>query len=199
MEELLEKETQKNKTQKKEAPRALKFFVIGGFICLAIALIFTSTYTSKPLTAAEIAQINAEKKSEFLKLESQVYTTTKQCDADYSKAIKSITNSGYGDSATNFQNAHYDCLDAFNQVQKIQIPDNLNDTQTKMLKAAIEDLTSAYACKNGASQSAYKYITTGDISKMDKAKDEINLSQEGLLNAMFKIEQVKKELNISAK
>jgi len=198
MEELQKKETQTKKTQKKEAPLGLKIFVIGGFICFAFIFIFVSTYTSKPLTSAEIAQINASKKTDFLNFESQVYSIPKQCDADYTEASKLLLKDGQK-AISKFNDAHYSCLDTFNQIQNVNIPDSLSDAQIKSLKSAIGDLTTAYASKRGASESAYKFLTTGDNSKINKAKDEIELSQENLLKGMFKIKEVEKELKISEK
>lgn len=188
-----------NKTNEKE--ESWSKLLLGCFIQILIwtAIIsflrFIFSYQHE-LTPKEIAQINAQKKAEFIKFENQVLSVPKQCDADYSKAIKSITSPYYGNAATNFNNAHYTCLEAFNQIQKIEIPDNLGGEQTKMLKSAMEDLTGAYALKNGASQAAYKFLTSGDADSMNKAKEKITYSQDYLLKGMLKIKQVKKELNI---
>jgi len=158
-------------------------------------LIILNNY--KP-SAAEIAQMNADKKVEFLNFESQVYSIPKQCDADYAEASKLLLKNGQK-AISKFNDAHYSCLDAFNQIQNVKVPDSLSDAQIKSLKSAIGDLTTAYASKRGASESAYKFLSSGNTSKINKAKEEIELSQENLLNAMLKIEQVKKELNISSK
>ena len=158
-------------------------------------LIILNNY--KP-SAAEIAQMNADKKVEFLNFESQVYSIPKQCDADYAEASKLLLKNGQK-AISKFNDAHYSCLDTFNQIQNVNIPDSLSDAQIKSLKSAIGDLTTAYASKRGASESAYKFLTTGDNSKINKAKDEIELSQENLLKGMFKIKEVEKELKISEK
>lgn len=169
-------------------------YLVGTSLFTVFLILFF--YQQPPMTQAEILKINAQKKTDFLNFERQLYSTTKECDAGYNKAIKSLTKSGFGDSAINFQDVQYSCLDAFNGVQKIKAPTSLSDNQVKQLKSAIDDLTIAYASKRGASSSAYKYFETGDASKMNKAKEEIELSQENLLKGMLKVEQVKKELNI---
>lgn len=162
---------------------------------MVLILIAANNYQPSP---AEIAQIEADQKNDFIKFENQIYSIPKQCDADYTEASKLLVKNT-DKAKSKFNEAHYSCLDAFNQIQKVKVPDSLGSAQTDSLKSALKDLTTAYTSKRGASESAYKFLYSGDTSKISKAKEEIELAQENSIKGMLKIKEVEKELKISKK
>lgn len=168
------------------------FFI--GFIAIFILL---SSYHHN-LTPEEIQQEKAEKKAEFVKFDNQLFAATSTCDIKFAEAQRLLTKDTVK-AASVFDEAHYACLDSFNNVQKIEIPDLIGYDQQDLLKKAMEDITTAYASKRGASESAYKFLTSGDISKINKAKEEIELAQENLAKGKSKIKEVKIEVGILPK
>jgi len=167
------------------------------FIGIVVVFILLSSYHPK-LTPAEIQQAKAEKKAAFVKFDNQLFSATSSCDIKFGEAQMLLSKDAIKASSA-FDEAHYACLDSFNNVQKIEIPDLIGYDQQNLLKKAIEDITTAYASKQSAASHAYKFLAKGDVGAITEANSEIQLAQETLAKGKSKIKEVKIEVGILSK
>lgn len=183
----------------KENIKFLQNKFIYGFLIFSLFMAFGATapqsINSNPVSK-NTPQKPLDKKAVFLKFEKEIYSIPKQCDADYNVAAKNIENYNFIDAYSNFDTAHYSCLDASNNIEKIKIPESLDSNLQEKLKSATENLSNAYIFKYSACKNFKKYLDKKDIKYVSKAKEDLNLYQNKLFSGIAYLTDVKTTLKI---
>lgn len=187
----------KFKNLKKQANISCGCLIIFAILAILFFIIGSTEDRKQPIVAPNIEKSAKEQQKEsFIRLENELFRVSAPCDIHFDTAQKQLATNPI-EAASNFNEAHYSCLDTMNNLKKIKSPDLLSDKQKELIEEALEDFKTAYALKYGAAKKAYKFLTKGNASDITKANDNIRISQDKILSGKSKLAKVKNELGVS--
>ncbi len=149
-------------------------------------------------TTQKATEDKVSKKEEFAIFQEDLIKITAKCDSDYSKATKALEQNDTINAFIYFDNASYNCGDAFLKIQSIKKPKGLTGSQNEQLQSALTNLQSAYSKKRVAAKNLKKAIDKNSLSALASAKESINQYEKYLLLGSLQIKAIEKEINGSA-